>query len=188
MYTFKSGIAALALASLPLVAACSQADDTATEAGTRDEGTLTLGAALASSEETKTLGDAMAKSELSGLLDGPASYTVLAPTNAAFAALGANGEAIMAEDQRPVFVALLRDHMLPGHLTPETIVEAIDKKGGPVTMTTLGDGQVTFSKTGDVVTVTSADGATAKFTGPSVAANNGVVVTIDKVLLPGKAG
>ena len=41
-------------------------------------------------------------------------------------------------------------HILPGHVTPELIAEAIKTKGGPVDMTTLGDGKVTFADDGGI--------------------------------------
>lgn len=183
---WKSGLAALALVSLPLVSACSKVEDENPETATKDDGTLTLAAALGADDELGTLRDAMEESELSGVLDGPASYTVLAPNNAAFEALGEDGTALLQDEQRPVLVAILRDHLLPGHLTPEAIGEAIDKKGGPVTMATLGQTEVTFSKSGENVSVAVEDGGNATFSGTAIAANNGVVIPIDTVLLPPK--
>ncbi|QPC99364.1 fasciclin domain-containing protein [Qipengyuania soli] len=189
MKMIKNGIAAIALASLPLLGACSEAKDDATAtASTKDDGTLTLAAAITGEEGMSKLRDALTKSELSGLLEGPGSYTVLAPTDTAFDALGEDGEALFADDQKPMLIALLRDHMVPGHLTPEAIDKAIVDKGGPVTMTTLGEGQVTFAKEGDAITVSMPGGAKAKFAGTAVAANNGVIIPLDAVLLPKKEG
>ena len=188
MHMLKSGLAAIALASLPLLGACSQAEEEVPQAATKDDGTLTLAAALAAEDGMDKLRDALTQSELAGLLDGPASYTVLAPTDAAFDALGEDGQLIFDEEQRPLLIALLRDHMLPGHLTPETISKAIATKGGPVTVTTLGEGQVTFTQEGEAISATMPGGAKANITGTSIAANNGVVIPLDAVLLPGKEG
>ena len=186
MHMLKSGLAAIALASIPLVGACTKVEDENTATATKDDGTITLAAALADEEDMDKLRNALTNSELSGLLDGPASYTVLAPTDTAFETLGEEGELIFAEEQRPLLIALLRDHMLPGHLTPETISKAIADKGGPVTMTTLGEGAVTFTQEGDAILVTMPGGAKANITGTSIAANNGVVIPLDAVLLPEK--
>lgn len=189
MKMLKNSLAALAIASLPLVAACGEkVSDESPETATKDDGTITLAAALANAGQMAKLRDAMTQGELAGLLEGPASYTVLAPTDAAFDAMGADGSALFTADQKPVLVALLREHMVPGHLTPETIAKAIADKGGPVTMTTLGQGQVTFSQDGDNLTVTAPSGAKAVITGTSIAANNGVVIPLDTVLLPAKEG
>ncbi len=183
---WKTSLAALALASTSLVASCGEAEDDTTATGTQDEGTLTLAAALGTQDNLEFLQQAMDRSDLSAVFEGPASYTVLAPDDDAFEALGEDGASLLETDQRPILVAILRDHLLPGHLTPETIAEAIDKKGGPVTMTTLGETDVTFSKTGDTVDVTVGDGGSARFAGTAIAANNGVVIPIDTVLLPPK--
>lgn len=187
MNSFKAGLAAIALVSVPLVAACSKVEDETPSTATKDDSTITLAAALAAEDGMSKLRDAMTKGELSELLDGPASYTVLAPTDAAFEELGDEGAALFQQEQKPLLLALLRDHMLPGHLTPETISKAIADKGGPVTMTTLGEGQVTFAQDGKNLTVTMPGGAKAMVTGTSIAANNGVVIPLDAVLLPSKA-
>ena len=115
------------------------------------------------------------------------ALATLMPTgDAAFDALGTEGTTLLKDEQRPVLVAVLRDHLLPGHLTPEAIGEAIDRKGGPVTMATLGQAEVTFSKSGETVNVVMDDGSDAAFAGTAIAANNGVVIPINKVLLPPK--
>lgn len=182
--TWKSALAPLSLVLLVPMAACSEADSPEPENGTRDDGTQTLASALAADDDLRSLQAAVERSELSGVFDGPASYTVLAPDDAAFEALGDEGEALLEADQRPVLVAILRDHLLPGHLTPETIGEAIERHGGPVTMTTLGQAEVSFSRSGDDIVVSSGDGMTAQFAGTAIAANNGVIIPIDTVLLP----
>ncbi|MBX7483265.1 fasciclin domain-containing protein [Qipengyuania qiaonensis] len=184
--TWKTGLAALALASLPLVSACGKEESNDLQTATKDDGTLTLAAALGANDDLGTLREAIGESELSGVLDGSASYTVLAPSNEAFEALGEESSTLLEAEQRPVLVAILRDHLLPGHLTPEAIGEAIEQNGGPVTMATLGEADVTFFKTGDNLTVAMEDGGTATFSGTAIAANNGVVIPIDTVLLPPK--
>ena len=44
--TCKTALTAFALASLPLIAACGEQDETPPETATRDDGTLTLAAGL----------------------------------------------------------------------------------------------------------------------------------------------
>ena len=195
---WKNGLAAIALVSLPLVAACSDTEEHTAQGATRDDGTLTLAAALGAEKDLDIVREAMEESELSGVLDGPASYTILAPDDAAFEALGKEGEtlledeqrpvlvALLEDEQRPVLVALLRDHLLPGHLTPESIGEAIDRKGGPVTMATLGETDVIFSREGDGIKAELEDGGSASFAGTATATNNGVVIPISQVLMPPK--
>tara|TARA_A100001391_G_scaffold171382_1_gene132679 strand:- start:555 stop:1121 length:567 start_codon:yes stop_codon:yes gene_type:complete len=182
--TCKTTLTAIALASLSLVAACDEQDKAPAETATRDDGTLTLAAGLGADEQLDTLRSAIEQSELSGVFEGAASYTMLAPCDAAFEALGEEGTDLLREEQRPLLAAILRDHLLPGHLTPESIGEAIDRAGGPVTMTTLGQTTVTFDKDGEQLSVAAGDTSRAAFVGAAIAANNGVVIPIDAVLLP----
>ena len=186
MKTINSGLAALTLAIVPLAAGCTAVEDENPVTATKDDGTLTIAAALGADDTLGTLRSAIETSELSGVLEGPASYTLLAPNDTAFEAVGENAGALLEEEQRPMLVAILRDHLLPGHLTPEAIGEAIDKKGGPVTMATLGNAEVTFARSGDTITATMGDANPAGISGTAIAANNGVVIPIDTVLLPPK--
>ena len=186
----KNALAAAALAALPLVAACSDGAeaDAETLSETRDESTQSLGGALGAMNDVSTLRNALTETELAGILDGPASYTVLAPNDAAFEKLGEASADLSEEEQKPILLAIVRDHLLPGHLTPETIRSAIEAQGGSVSMTTLGEGSVTFAMDGENLTVSLGDGAQARVIGEPVASNNGVVIPLDTVLVPSENG
>jgi uncharacterized surface protein with fasciclin (FAS1) repeats len=180
---------AAALAAIVLLPACSAADENAANGGDgtlQEDTTRTLVASLGDLPDLATLNGAISSAELGTVFDGPASYTLLAPNNAAFEKLGEEGKTLLTEEQRPVLVGLLREHILPGHMTPENIDKAIADKGGPVTMTTLGGGNVTFSKEGDVVMVDNGAGSKASFSGSASASSNGVIIPLDTVLVPEK--
>lgn len=180
----KIRVALALVATLGMIPGCSRDEHATTSPGTKDDGTQTLAAALAGSDEFGSLRKAIEHSELMTVFDGPASYTLLAPTDEAFTGLGEQSTALMSDGRRPVLVAILRNHLLPGHLTPESIAEAIARRGGPVSMTTLGQGKVTFARTKDAITVTLDDGSPARLVGTAVAANNGVLLPVDRLLLP----
>ncbi|QKG70159.1 fasciclin domain-containing protein [Erythrobacter mangrovi] len=185
----KCALGAATLAVLPLVSACGEtSQENSPVQATKEEKSSTLAGALNSEGNMSKLQGVLADSELTGIFDGPGSYTLLAPSDDAFAALGEQGEALLDKEQRPLLVGLLRDHMLPGHVTPELIAEAIKSKGGPVTMTTLGDGTVTFAQDGDRISVSLDDGTSANFTGTPIATSNGVVIPLDAVLVPEAEG
>lgn len=177
-----------AIAGLPLLSACSDASDTAEAdaAATQQEANRTVAAALNDLPETTSFNRAISESQLGSIFDGPASYTLLAPNDAAFEALGQEGEALLTEEQRPVLVGLLREHILPGHLTPESITQALDEQDGEVIMTTLGGGEVTFSREDETITVTNNGGSTARLINGATAATNGVIIPLDAVLVPGQ--
>ena len=179
---------ASAIAGILLLPACSSDVETAdADLATKEDSTQTVAALLSDLPELAKLNSAISASQLGSVFDGPASYTLLAPNDAAFEALGERGETLTSEEQRPVLVALLRDHMLPGHVTPENIAEAIKSQGGTVTMTTLAGGTVTFSMGKDSLVISNGDGSTAKVAGVARAATNGVIIPMDAVLIPKSA-
>ena len=184
----KPFVLAGAIAGLALLPACSNDAETVEEDGTtQEEATRTLAASLGDLPDMASLNGAISEAELGSIFDGPGSYTLLAPNDAAFNALGEEGKTLMSEEQRPILIGLLREHILPGHLTPENIAQAIEDKGGDVTMTTLGGGEVTFSKDGDTISVSNGMGSTAKLATNATAATNGVVIPVDTVLVPDEA-
>ena len=175
-----------ALLGLALLPACSTENDTSDDQPgvTQDATTRTLVAALGDASDLGTLRTAIDMAELGSIFDGRSTYTLLAPNDAAFEALGETGETLMSEDQRPLLVGLVRNHILPGQVTLEDITAAIEANGGEVTMTTLGDGTVTFSKTGDTITVSNGQGASATNVSSATATSNGVIIPLDGVLVP----
>lgn len=176
---------ATAIAGIVLLPACSSDVETAdADLATKDDTTQTVAALLSDLPELSKLNSAMSAAQLGSVFDGPASYTLLAPNDAAFDALGDRGNVLTSEEQRPVLVALLRNHMLPGHLTPENITDAIKSQGGTVSMTTLGGGTVTFSMDKDSLVISNGDGSTARLAGSASAATNGVIIPMDAVLIP----
>ena len=119
---------------------------------------------------------------LTQVFDGAGSYTILAPSDEAFAALGETGEALTEPDQRAAMAAILRDHIVPGYLTPADIEAAIEAQGGTVQAETMGEQTVRFTRDGDGVRVTSEDGSTAMIAGEALRASNGVAIPLDGVL------
>jgi uncharacterized surface protein with fasciclin (FAS1) repeats len=176
--------AALACAGLVLLPACKKTEG---DAGTGTEASkpadTTLAKAIGSAKDLSTVAAALKATGLDAVFDGNASYTVLAPTNAAFDALGDKKSALTAPENGAAMAAALRDHIVPGTLTPDDIGKAIDAaKGEPVKMRTVGNGELTFAKSGSAITVTAPDGSKANFTGDVVAAKNGVAIPIDGLL------
>lgn len=167
-----------AAAMLVPLGACSDSE-TAAPATTSEAGNGTLAAALGSAPGLTTVSTALSDAGLGDVFDGPGSYTLLAPDDDAFAKLGDDGKTLTEPEHRAELVALLRGHILPGHLTPDAIRKAIAEKKGPVTMRTLADSTVTFGADGDTITATGADGAKARIDGEALIATNGVVLPID---------
>ena len=191
MTDFRSYAAAAALAAAVSLGACSKGNDseaTATATGNADAGHRTLAATIGSAPGLTTVSTALSEAGLADVFDGPGSYTLLAPDDDAFAKV--DNKALTDPANRAELVAVLRGHILPGHLTPDAIKQAIAAKKGPVKMRTLADSMVTFSADGDTLTATGADGAKAKIDGAALVASNGVVLPLDGLVMsatPAKA-
>ena len=101
---------------------------------------------------------------------GPGPFTVFAPTNAAFGALPAATRAQLSQDPQRL-KAILLYHVIPGR------VPAAEVKAGPAK--SAQGANLALSRSGDFVTVDDALVST-----PDIAATNGVVHVIDRVLQP----
>jgi uncharacterized surface protein with fasciclin (FAS1) repeats len=170
----------LAAAALTLHG-CSRDDAAEDEAA--EVSNETLAALIAEADDLSTVAGVIGDAGLAQVFDGAASYTLLAPRDSAFEALGEAGAELRSAEQRPAMVAILRDHIVPGYLTPQDIARAVEAADdGSVEMRTMGDHVVTFTGEGDAITVTAEDGATAKFAGEALHGSNGVAIPLDGVL------
>ncbi|GGD98557.1 hypothetical protein GCM10011515_18000 [Tsuneonella deserti] len=169
-----------ALAAVALLAplgACSKADEKSAPTAQASNGTLA--AELGGAPGLTTFSTALADAGLGDVFDGPGSYTVLAPDDDAFAKLDQGGKTLTDPAHRAELVAVMRGHILPGHLTPEAIRKAVADKKGPVSMRSLDESMVTFTTDGDTIVVTGADGGKARVDGAALVASNGVVLPLD---------
>ena len=173
-------LAVLAAASLALQG-CSGED--AREEETAEVNNDTLAALIAEADGLSTVAGVIGEAGLAEVFDGAASYTLLAPRDSAFDALGELGEELRSAEERAATVAILRDHIVPGYLTPQDIAKAVAADNdGSVAMRTMGGHVVTFTGEGEAITVTAEDGATARFAGDALLGSNGVAIPLDGVL------
>ena len=120
-----------------------------------------------------TLVAAVQAADLVDVLKGDGPFTVFAPTDAAFAALPEGTvENLLLPENKDQLVAILTYHVVPG------VVMSPDIAGKTLDAATVQGGTIAINATSGVMindaTVTTAD----------VAASNGVIHVIDKVLLP----
>lgn len=99
--------------------------------------------------------------------------TVFAPTDEAFAALGAEKlDQLLEPANKEKLKQLLLSHVVEGKVSADAI------KSEPTTLTTLGNTKLTAKKDADAVHINS-----AKIIAADVKAENGVVHGVDKVLV-----
>ncbi|GAB4401767.1 MAG: hypothetical protein OHK0053_24920 [Microscillaceae bacterium] len=123
-------------------------------------------------EALSTLVKALQAADLVSALEGEGPFTVFAPTNEAFAALGTTLDDLLKPENKEKLAGILKYHVVSGMLKS----------------TDLKDGQKAATLNGAEVTISTKDGVSlngkAKVTMADVEASNGVVHIIDTVILP----
>jgi uncharacterized surface protein with fasciclin (FAS1) repeats len=134
----------------------------------------TITEVAAATDDLSTLVTALTTAELDDDLAGDGPFTVFAPVNSAFDALGADVvAALLQEGNRQLLTDILGYHVVPG-----AAVQSGDLTDGQ-TVTTLQGEELTIGVSGGDVTVNGANVITA-----DVEAANGVVHLVDGVLVP----
>jgi uncharacterized surface protein with fasciclin (FAS1) repeats len=138
------------------------------------------------SKDHTTLVAAVKAAGLVSTLEGSGPFTVLAPTNEAFAKLPPGTVKTLLEPaNKDKLTAILTYHVIPGKLTAAELSKKIDEMGGHYTVNTVEGASLSFSKMNGGVAVTDGKGDTAMVTIPDVMQSNGVIHVINGVLLPG---
>jgi uncharacterized surface protein with fasciclin (FAS1) repeats len=124
------------------------------------------------SESAKTLATAVTAAGLVQTLQGKGPFTVFAPTDAAFASIQKDVDGLLKPENKATLTKVLTYHVVSGKMM------AADLKDGQ-SLTTVEGGKLMVSvKNGKVMV------GGANVTMADVAASNGVVHVIDKVLMP----
>lgn len=176
--TKRTILTALAAGGMLALTACGS--DSAEDAEASGEvGSETLAALVEEHEQLSTTAEILGDTGLQNVFDGNAPYTIFAPTDDAFDALDIP---LDGEEAQAARVAILREHIVPGFLTRDDIVGAIESGGGSVEMQTMGSNTLTFSEDGGTLVVASSDGTEARVAGAVMSGANGSVFPIDGVL------
>ncbi len=142
-------------------------------------------ALAAGSAEHSTLVAALKAADLISTLQGPGPFTVFAPTNAAFDKLPAGTvETLLKAENKRQLIGVLTYHVVVGSLNATAVLAAISAgKGKAEVMTVLGE-KLTLTLEGGKVIITDANGNAAKVITSDLKATNGVIHSIDTVLMP----
>jgi len=123
--------------------------------------------------------EAVVAADLATTLSGPGPFTVFAPTNAAFSALltelGVTKAQLLAN--KPLLTAVLKYHVLAARVQKAQI--PLGKQIAP-----LEDGIFKIEQSGQDLVITDGRNRSARITAADVAASNGTVHVIDRVILP----
>lgn len=161
--------ALLAATAVSLLAACGGGDD--------DPKHIT--AAVQDTPQFSVLSEAVTAAGLEATLRGEGPFTVFAPTNDAFTAL--LGELGITKDQLLADKALLTQ-VLTYHVVAGEVPKAAVPLGQPIT--TVQGGLFKVDAVGADLVITDGRNRNAKITATDVAAANGVIHVVDRVILP----
>lgn len=122
-----------------------------------------------------TLATALKAAGLVETLQGPGPFTVFAPTDGAFAKLPAGTvENLLKPENKDQLTAILTYHVVPGSVMAADVVKLKQA-------TTVNGKMLTIKAKGDSVMIDEAN-----VTATDIAASNGVIHVIDRVILPPK--
>jgi uncharacterized surface protein with fasciclin (FAS1) repeats len=141
--------------------------------------------AVNSSDHT-TLVAAVKAAGLVETLQGKGPFTVFAPVNAAFSALPAGTvDTLLMPANKPTLTKVLTYHVVPGRLTATELDRLIKKGNGSAELTTASGGKLWAMKNGDRnITIKDETGAVADISIYDVMQSNGVIHSVDRVLMP----
>ena len=124
------------------------------------------------SESAKTLAAAVTAAGLVQTLQGAGPFTVFAPTDAAFASIQKDVDGLLKPENKAKLTKVLTYHVVSGKMMAANLKDGQE-------LTTVEGGKLMVSiKNGKVMV------GDANVTKADVAASNGVVHVIDKVMMP----
>ena len=137
------------------------------------------------SKDHTTLVAAVKAGGLVETLEGAGPFTVFAPTNEAFAALPAGTvESLLKPENKAALDKVLTYHVVAGRFDASALQHQIKIGGGKAMLKTVEGESLSVSENGGTLWVTDDKGNSAKITIPNVYQSNGVILVVDKVLMP----
>jgi uncharacterized surface protein with fasciclin (FAS1) repeats len=138
------------------------------------------------SADHTTLVAAVKAAGLVETLQSKGPFTVFAPVNAAFAALPAGTvDTLLKPENKGALSGILTYHVVAARLTYNDLRNMVRNSGGRATVKTVAGGTLTAEMNGPVnIILKDATGAAANISVYDVIQSNGVIHSIDRVLMP----
>ena len=137
------------------------------------------------SKDHTTLVAAVKAGGLVATLEGKGPFTVFAPTNEAFAALPAGTvQTLLKPANKAMLDKILTYHVVAGDYDSKKLDKMLMEGGGRTTLKTVEGGMLTITGGGKHLMVMDAKGDMADVTIADVYQSNGVIMVVNKVLLP----
>ena len=181
----KTLLAVLAVAALAITSLSAHAQKDPDVGGAAMFPTKNIVENAVNSQDHTTLVAAVKAAGLVDTLEGPGPFTVFAPTNEAFAKLPAGTvDTLLKPENKAKLAKVLTFHVVPGRLDSKTLDAQITAGGGKAVLTTVEGETLTVTGSGQSLMVADNSGDTAHVTIADVYQKNGVILVVDKVLLP----
>ena len=179
----KTMITGLATAVLGTSSAFAVTDPSVGGAAMYPSKTIVENAAAA--PNLTTLVAAVKAAGLVETLSGPGPFTVFAPTNAAFNLLPAGTvDTLVKPENKAKLTQILTYHVVPGRLTARDLRADAQTGGDAAKLKTVEGDVLVVSESRGHLMLTDAQGHAAAITTVNVAQSNGMVMVVDKVLMP----
>lgn len=115
-------------------------------------------------------------------------YTLFVPTDSAFDSLPPGEfKTLTMPENKARLAAIVNSHVVDGTLQSSDLRALLKKNDGSAVLKTRAGSDLTVKAEGDMITVTDNTGKVATIGGTDIAAGNGTVHLIDKLLAPGPA-
>ncbi len=135
--------------------------------------------------DLSTLVSALQAADMAQTLKSEGDYTVFAPTNEAFSKVPqAKMDDLMKPENKSQLQNVLKYHVVQGRMNSSEVLDKIKSAGGKLDVTTLNGEILTLSEKNGKVMVKDVKGNMATVTSADMDASNGIVHTVDKVLMP----
>ncbi|MDE8650425.1 fasciclin domain-containing protein [Novosphingobium album (ex Liu et al. 2023)] len=181
MNVWQPALALLVVAGIAL-SGCAKEPETEAPVATHSQNT-SLSAALDNADGLQTVAEALKQTGLKASFAGPASYTLLAPDDEAFARLGDKGKELTRSDDFSALTTLLEAHIIRGYVTPKSLAEAIAASPDhAVRMRTVGGTVLIFARGDGTITVSSSNGIQGVINGEAITGGRSIAIPIDAVL------
>ncbi len=137
------------------------------------------------SKDHTTLVAAVKAAGLVDTLKGKGPFTVFAPTDEAFGMLPPGTvDTLVKPENKATLTKILTYHVVPGRLTEASLDKMIKMGHGKATLKTVEGETLTVTGSGANLMVDDQKGGMARVTIPDVIQSNGVILVVDKVLMP----
>jgi uncharacterized surface protein with fasciclin (FAS1) repeats len=138
------------------------------------------------SADHTTLVAAVKAAGLADTLQGPGPFTVFAPVNAAFSALPAGTvDMLLKPENKGQLTTVLTYHVVPERVTYNDLARRVKEGGGQAKLKTASGGTLVATMNGPSnIAIKDGKGGVANIAVYDVIQSNGVIHSIDKVLMP----